>query len=225
MAAFLAGSVVRNEATVTSDLDLVIVTEHDPAAPYRRSLMRGGWPVELFVHTQASLRRFFASDIQHGTPSLPQMCAEGLIVCQSDGQADVIKAEAQALLKAGPEPLSAEQAMHMRYHISDLLEDLRGSLRPEESLFIAPLLAENCIQFHLAMNGFWQGKGKWAHRALKRVDAMLAQRLVNALQAVYCDRLTLPLITVVEELLAPHGGPLFAGYYSQAPKPAKDEGS
>lgn len=217
-AAFLAGSVIREEHTETSDLDIVIVTEQDVAAPYRRSLLRGGWPVELFVHTPASLRRFFASDAAAGTPSLPQMCAEGLIIWQQDEMADAIKQEALALLQRGPAPLSADAMLAWRYRVSDSLDDLRGSRKPEESLFIAAELAESAAGLYLAHRGHWRGHGKWLHRALRRADPLLAEKLVDALQRVYCDRLAQPLLQLVEELLAPMGGTLFDGYYSQAPR-------
>lgn len=49
-AAFLAGSVVRGEATSTSDLDIVIVGD-DIRAPYRESFHELSWPIETFVHT------------------------------------------------------------------------------------------------------------------------------------------------------------------------------
>ena len=103
-----------------------------------------------------------------------------------------------------------------------MLEDLRGSQRPEESLFIAAQLGEAAGWFHLAAARRWAGKGKWLHSYLRRQDETLAQRLVDALQAVYCDRLTQPLISLVEEILAPYGGALFDGYYSQAPREAED---
>ena len=41
-AAFLAGSVVRGDATPTSDLDIVVVTDH-PEAPFRESLYFQGY--------------------------------------------------------------------------------------------------------------------------------------------------------------------------------------
>lgn len=213
LAAFLAGSVIRQEHTSTSDLDIVIVTEADAAAPYRRSLLRGGWPIELFVHTPDSLRRFFASDCAGGTPSLPQMCAEGLIVWQLDEIAETIKAEARQILAKGPAPLGPDELLSWRYSISDLLEDLRGSQRPEESLFIAAELAESAGGFHLARLQRWRGHGKWLYRSLKKADPLLAERLVEALHRAYCDQLVQPLIQLVEETLAPAGGPLFDGYY------------
>lgn len=217
LAAFLAGSVVRQEHTATSDLDIVIVTEADSAAPYRRSVIRGGWPVELFVHTPASLQRFFAMDCADGTPSLPQMCSEGLIVLQQGDWGERLKADAAALLAAGPAPLTPEQLQQRRYQVSDLLEDLRGSQRPEESLFIAPVLVEAAVSLYLACYGHWQGHGKWLHRSLKKADPLMAERLVEALQRLYCDQLSLPLIQLVEAWLEPLGGAFFEGYYLQAP--------
>src|SRR6476659_10176637 len=77
-AAFLGGSVIRGEATPTSDLDIVIVTTSKDA-PYRESFVEFGWPIEAFVHTKDSLKDFFASDAKRRTPSLQTMCAEGIV--------------------------------------------------------------------------------------------------------------------------------------------------
>ena len=73
----LAGSVVRGEATKTSDLDLVVVYEQLESA-YRESFLWGDWPVEAFVHDIETLRYFFASDRVSGVPSLPQMVSDGI---------------------------------------------------------------------------------------------------------------------------------------------------
>lgn len=102
----LAGSVVRGQATATSDLDLVVVTKRNEA-PYRESFLAYGWRVEAFVHTWASLARFFASDAQNRIPSLPFMCAEEAAVRDRDGLASDIKTEARAMLAQGPEPPTA----------------------------------------------------------------------------------------------------------------------
>jgi hypothetical protein len=61
LAAFLGGGVLSAGRTATSDLDVVVVIA-GPPAPYRESLRWRGWPVELFVHDQASIARYFALD-------------------------------------------------------------------------------------------------------------------------------------------------------------------
>ena len=70
LAALLAGSVVRGEATSTSDLDIVIFTERDNA-PYRKSFEAYGWPIEAFVYTPSTYGDFFAGDVRRRRPSLP----------------------------------------------------------------------------------------------------------------------------------------------------------
>ena len=219
LAAFLAGSVVREEHTASSDLDIVIITLHDPAAPYRKSCVQGGWPIELFVHTPESLTRFFEMDKASRTPSLPQMVSEGIVISQQEFWAEKFKTQAESVLQAGPEALSESEIQSTRYQLSDLLEDLRGSQRPEESLFIAAELAEKAAQFYLSYHQYWNGHGKWLHRALKRANPELANSLVQALDALYQDRISHLLIQWVQAVLEPVGGTLFDGYYLRANQP------
>lgn len=210
-AAFMAGSIVRGEGTATSDIDLVVITTR-PEAPYRESLIAEGWPVEAFVHSVESVRRFFQTDAKDRRPMLPMMCAEGVILRDREGVAGQVKAEAQTLLDAGPAPLTPDERDDRRYFLTDLLDDFEGCDRPEELLYIAPELAAQAADFVLAFNGRWSTKGKWIPRSLRRYDSALAARLTTALEAVYCHGEREPLVAFVDAVLAPAGGRLFAGY-------------
>ena len=92
--AILAGSVVRGEATATSDLDIVIFDNSIPSS-YRESLIDFGWPIEIFVHNLTSYQQFFEMDYKAAKPSMPRMVAEG-IVLKDEGIIEAIKKEAQA---------------------------------------------------------------------------------------------------------------------------------
>ncbi len=210
-AAFLAGSVVRGDHTPTSDLDIVIVTGR-PEAPFRESLYFGGWPVEAFVHTPESIRRYFANDIARRRPSLPMMCVEGAILRDLDGLATQLRGEAEALLAAGPPPLTAEEIASQRYFLTDLLDDLQGAADAGERYFIAAELAQRATELVLLYHGQWAGTGKWTLRALRRYNPALADRLTAALREVYCHRRADALIAFVDGALAPVGGRLFAGF-------------
>lgn len=212
-AAFLAGSIVRGEATATSDLDLVIVTK-EVTAPYRESLYAYGWPTEVFVNTPTSYREFFASNIQRRRPSLPRMCAEGIIVRDHEGVAQRLKQEARDLLEQGPPPLSKEEITQLRYAVTDLLDDFIGSVRTGESFFIASGLAERSSELMLSYHGQWIGKGKWVLRALHAFDPQLAQRLIAALASFCQQGKKDDLITFAQEALDLVGGRLFEGYSS-----------
>src|ERR1044071_7301531 len=74
---FLAGSVMRGDATETSDLDIVVVFDSLPNA-YREAFTFGGWPVEAFVHNPETLRHFFEVNSRRGVPSLMRMVIEGV---------------------------------------------------------------------------------------------------------------------------------------------------
>lgn len=173
LGSFLAGSVVRGEETPTSDLDIVIITSGDKGAPYRESFRAFGWPIEAFIHTAESYRDFFASDAKRRRPSLPMMCAEGIILRDQDGQAIRIKEEARGLIDAGPEPLSAAETNNLRYAITDILDDLLGSQRHDESLFIAYDLAVTATELILSYHQQWLGRGKWVNAHELGIEALV----------------------------------------------------
>jgi predicted nucleotidyltransferase len=73
--AWLSGSVVLGEATPTSDLDITVLLEAGPA--HRESVRHDGWPVELFVHTEASVRAYVAKDLGRRRPTMARLVAAG----------------------------------------------------------------------------------------------------------------------------------------------------
>ncbi|HEX6922809.1 MAG TPA: nucleotidyltransferase domain-containing protein [Bacillales bacterium] len=208
--AILGGSVVRGEATVQSDLDIVVIDDQLDSS-YRESLYAYGWPVELFVHNSISYRGFFEDDVERGRPSLPNLCAEGIVI-RDDGFAPQLKKEARELLEKGPEPWTKEQILLKRYSISDLLDDLEGSSDRGEDLFTANALAYNLHEFVLRMNGCWIGGAKWIPRALKRYDGAFCNRFVEVFDHFYKTGEKKEMIAFADEILAPCGGRLFEGF-------------
>lgn len=210
-AAFLAGSVVRGDATPTSDLDMVIITQ-EIAGAYRESFTYTGWPVEAFVHTPQSIRAWFDKDAARRRPSLQMMCREGVILRDREGLAARIKAEAARRLAAGPAPLTEAEIAQFRYRLTDLHDDLSGSADAIETLFIGAELAALASEFILAYNRQWVGRGKWIPRAMQRHDPALAGELAAAMRALAQQGDPAPLIDFVAAALEPAGGRLFDGY-------------
>lgn len=219
--AFLAGSVVRGEATSTSDLDIVIITGRE-SAPYRQSFVWKEWPVEAFVHNRQSYLDFFESDRREYEPTLQRMCLEGIVLRDHDGLAAQIKAEAKRQIDTGPDPLTPEATERLRYTVTDLLDDLLGSTRSDESLLIANDLAVASARLVLLHNRRWIGTGKWLVRALRDFDPALATRLASSLRQFYVEGQKETLIAFAEAALEPVGGRLFEGYYASGKK--KDAG-
>lgn len=208
--ALLAGSVVRGEATETSDLDIVIFDSNLQSA-YRESLIEYGWNIEAFVHNLTSYKEFFKSDCERARPSLPKMVSEG-IVLKDSGILEAIKQEAKDLLAKGPEEWSVETIRIKRYFITDALDDFIGcSIRAEE-IFIANTLAELVSEFVLRTNRQWIGTSKWVIRSLRYYDEKFADLFVEAFDTFYKTGDKNKIILMVDDILQPFGGRLFQGF-------------
>ena len=215
-AALLAGSVVRGDATGTSDLDIVVF-DGSISSAYRESIDEYGWAIEVLGHNLQSYRDFFQSDCKRARPSLPRMVYEG-VVLKDTGITCGIKSEAEQLLASGPEPWPPETITIKRYRLSDALDDFVGSSREDEDLFIANTLADLVHEFFLRTHGQWIGSSKWILRALKHYDEVFANdfvnAFVNAFATFYRTGNKCEIVKLVERVLEPVGGRLFHGFSS-----------
>ncbi|MFF2449573.1 nucleotidyltransferase domain-containing protein [Neobacillus sp. NPDC058068] len=208
--ALLAGSVVRGEATETSDLDIVIF-DHTISSSYRESLIDFDWAIEAFVHNLSSYKHFFKNDVERARPSLPRMVSEGIIL-KDEGIMDSIKKEAKELLTNGPAEWSIETIELKRYFITDALDDFIGcSIRGEE-IFIANTIAELVSEFVLRTNRKWIGASKWIVRALRQYDERFANDFVEVFDHFYRTGEKKPVVELVDHVLEPFGGRLFHGF-------------
>ncbi len=202
--AILSGSVLTSRRTPGSDLDIVVLLpDNDPEAPHRDSQRWRDWPVELFVHDKASLNYYLGKDLPARRPSLHRMVATGLALT---GDAAATQAHCAEVLANGPTPLSDAEREHLRYQLTDLLDDLTHASDPAERAAIAGALWSTSASQALAFNNHWRGTGKWLLRELQDLDADLADRWI----AAYGD----PAATAAfgQHVLEQAGGPLFAGY-------------
>ncbi|RBW67556.1 nucleotidyltransferase domain-containing protein [Bacillus taeanensis] len=208
--AVLAGSVVRGEATETSDLDIVIFDDNLHES-FRESLTDFGWAIEIFVHNLTSYKQFFESDCERATPSMPRMISEG-IVLKDKGVIGLIKKEAKEILEKGPEEWSEETIKTKRYFITDALDDFIGCTNRAEEIFIANTLAELIHEFVLRTNGYWIGTSKWIVRSLKDFDKEFTEEFVEAFDFFYKTGKKNKVVQLVDKVLDPYGGRLFDGF-------------
>ncbi|MEH7583291.1 nucleotidyltransferase domain-containing protein [Priestia megaterium] len=208
--ALLAGSVVRGEATHTSDLDLVVFDD-DFTSSFRESLIEFEWAIEVFAYNLTSYQAFFKSDCKRARPSLPRMISEGIILVDN-GIVKSIKKEAKHLLEKGPEKWPEETIRLKRYFISDALDDLIGSSNKGESLFIANTLAYITHEFVLRTNAHWIGDSKWIVRSLNLYNERFSKEFVEAFDTFYKTGDKDKVIQLVDKVLEPHGGRLFEGF-------------
>lgn len=209
-AALLAGSVVRGEATTTSDLDIVIF-DKELKNPYRESFIEFEWPIEVFVHNLTSYKDYFTMDYERARPSLQKMLVEGIVV-KDEGIVEQIKKEAQQVLANGPQQWSIDTIDAKRYFITDVLDDFIGCTTIHEELFIVNKLAELISEFILRTNDKWVGTSKWVFRLLKAHDEQLALQFFEAFNFYYETKDKTQIITFVDYVLEPFGGRFFEGF-------------
>ena len=208
---FLAGSVVRGEATPTSDLDLVVVYERLPHA-YREAFVHAGWPVETFVHDPETLRYHFDSDRRRGIPSLMRMVTEGIEIPEASRFSAELRRLASELLEAGPPRWDEPELTRRRYRLSDWVDDIRHPRTPEELVASGTFLYADLADFFLLSQSLWTAHSKTIPRRLREVDAGFAERFRDAFEALFAEKRQGPVIALVEEVLKPFGGPLFEGF-------------
>lgn len=207
-AAFLGGGILSDRRTATSDLDIVVVLD-GPPAPYRESLRWRGWPAELFVQDSSRISAWFAKDVARRRPTLMRMCTDGEVLIDVDGTAAAVRAQALAVLAAGPPAVGQRELDRHRYGLTDLLDDLAGSTDPGETMLIRWHVFVETAELALLLAGAWLGSGKWLLRELRAADPALAGQLVAA-----HDQPT-RLAELAELVLARSGGRLWAGYRQQ----------
>jgi hypothetical protein len=215
---FLAGSVLRNEATKFSDLDIIVVFDHLEVA-YRESFIFDEWPVEVFVHDPATLNYFFQKvDGPTGVPSLASMVSEGADISAPSDFSNKLKDTANTLLKDGPAHWSKAELDRSRYFITDFCDDLRSPRSFHEMVGTLGLLQEALTNFHFRSQSKWSARGKTIPRRWKQEDPALADEYLSAFECALKQGDTTKVIDFSEKLLKPFGGWLFEGFKMEAPK-------
>ncbi|HEY0323484.1 MAG TPA: nucleotidyltransferase domain-containing protein [Pyrinomonadaceae bacterium] len=214
---FLAGSVLRNEATPTSDLDIVVVYEHLPNA-HRESFIFEGWPVEAFVNDPETMNYYFhESDGRQGRPVLAQMILEGQEIPAPSKFSAELKRVAAEFIEAGPPRWSEQDFRTMRYQLTDAVDDIRYPRSTEELVASASELYRLVADFYLRSQNLWSANRKTIPGRLRQVNADFAERFTGAFESLFVRKQPKPLITLVEEMLKPFGGFLFDGFRDDAP--------
>lgn len=206
VAAVAYGSPVRGEEKEHADIDLVVVGPID-GAPMRESLVFEGWPLEIHVHTAASLWSTCFDDARHRRASLPHVYANGEMLFDRDGTGGTVRARLRQLLDDGPPAIDDGELKVFRHRITDGISDLSDPRPLGEVMFSASRLVRAVAELVLASNGSWVGEGKAIHRNLAAVDEAFAEELAEAWSEVGTDPGRL--IAVADRTLEPYGGRLF----------------
>ncbi len=216
-AIFVAGSVVRGEASTYSDLDLVVIFPRVEAA-YRDSFTHRGWPVEALVHDPETIRYFFENVDRHiGRATLADMISEGHEIPGPTPLTENLKSLAGATLREGPPALTEEEVEDRRYHISELIDDIREPRSRQELIASGTLVYNELADYYFRSRRGWAGTGKAVLRRMKKEDPVFARKFSEAFDVLFGSGESGKVIDLATELLAPAGGFLFEGYRRNVP--------
>lgn len=217
-AIFWAGSTAKNQATSTSDVDLVIIFEELDHA-YREAFIYEDTPIDAFMHDPKTLSYFFDYiEAKDGRPALIQMIANGIEVLGVDNFSNEIKSLAQKAFEAGPKKWNKEEIDKERFLITDILDDIKSPKTKDEQMVSAVHLFEPLIQFYFRSQGKWSASGKSLIRLFNNDNPVLASKYTKGFNNLFKDGKTEGLESVVKEILEPFGGLLWNGFRSDAPR-------
>lgn len=219
--AWLGGSASRGQATATSDLDITVLLADTTVR--RESVTWQGWPVELFINTETSVRHFVAKDLARRRPTMARLVGAGLALLDGGGGQQLAD-ECAGVLAAGPGPISVADLEMRRYMLTDTRDDLLGEPPGAEGNAVAVTAWQQSIDLLLALGGAWTGSSKWLVRQLVELDAArgtdYAESMDVALSAALAgDRKAL--VELVSGILDEAGGPLWAGFAREAVLPGE----
>jgi hypothetical protein len=216
-AIFVAGSVVRGEASTYSDLDLVVIYPKVPVA-YRESFFYKDWPVEAFIHDPETIQYFFkVIDPAIGRATIAEMVSEGHEVPGPTPTTVRLKEIASSTLRNGPPALPEAEIQDRRYHISELIDDLREPRSRQELIAIASSVYGELADFYFRSQRGWTGSGKNLFKRMKKQDPVFSRRFSEAFDELFLTGQTQKVIEIAIEILAPVGGFLFEGYRRDVP--------
>ncbi len=210
---FWSGSVSRNAGTETSDLDLVVIFDRVSNA-YREAFVFDGWPVDVFVHDPETLQYFYEQvDGPSFIPALPQMLADGVQFPKGSDFGKSLQKDAQKFLDKGP--VVTENNLYMRrFHITDLLDDLKSVTLHHEKMGILCYLYEKLGEFYLLSNRQWIGHGKQLTKKLETFNPHMAHKFEKSF---FLSSDWQEISNLTFEILEPYGGLLWDGFKADAP--------
>jgi predicted nucleotidyltransferase len=176
----VGGSRLRSESDPHSDLDFVVVI----ARPQRKrwNFVIEGVEVETLINPPFQMRRYFDEQRNDGRGLMPHLCSTGYVVFDPQGLMAILQAEATAIWKAGPPPLSERERWQFRYHAADALRDLADveTSDSERTVFLIGLMLPMLINQHYRISGRWLSKPKRLFNDLANWDAVAASHARQA---------------------------------------------
>jgi hypothetical protein len=187
LAIIAAGSILRGEGDIYSDIDMYILFEGN----YRQLVHKrfNGIAFQLFCNPLQRIPRYFTEERANvdGGPSTAHMLATGYVILDRDPRIAEIQQQAREVLHLPPNPNPSVLEL-LRYHAVDGLEnvlDLRER-DPDMALLTMGNVLPQMLNYYFAKNGKYIPRHKDALKRIREDDPELAA-LIHLLFAAQDD--------------------------------------
>ncbi|HEY3365813.1 MAG TPA: nucleotidyltransferase domain-containing protein [Symbiobacteriaceae bacterium] len=194
------GSALTGTAGPTSDLDLYVIVKGEKEGTQISLRRYSGVPAEVHRASPRGWRKLMES----GRPAVINAFATGQSLLDKSGKLAELSAMARKLVEAGPPALTQEAVDRWRFRLTDLADDLEDVAgQPANERLLGAMLVSLSLEAYCELNRIWGEQPKRRLAYVERYDPDLG-RMARAFFAGDLDRHLAQ--TVVDRVLAPHGG-------------------
>lgn len=175
-----AGSVIRGEGDLTSDIDLYVIFEGD----YRQLEHKffNGVPCQLFCNPTQRMSQYFIEErgrLNNG-PTTAHMMANGIVILDRDARIEQIREEAKVALQLPPKP-NEDLLQLMRYHAVSSLENMLDVCQSDPDMAMLEICnaLPNMLNYYFLKQGQYIPRHKDTLKQLRHHDPDLAQLVHN----------------------------------------------
>lgn len=170
----VAGTIIRGNASPSSDLDLYVL--HEARERQRVQRFFAGVPAEIFVNPPDQVERYFEGEKQGGRLVQAHMVGTGFVLYEEGTAVSRLRELAAAALASTPEP-PPDFLTRLRYAVATWLEDAEdvAGADPELCALLLWRAVESAVEYRFWAAGRWQPRYKDTLTALEAVDPGLAE--------------------------------------------------
>jgi len=171
-----AGSVMRGEGDLTSDIDLYVIFEGN----YRQLEHKffNGVPCQLFCNPTQMMPRYFDEErgrLNNG-PTTAHMMTSGIVILDRDPRIEQIRADAKKALDLPPNP-NEDMLQLVRYHAVSALENMLDVCESDSDMAMLEICnaLPNMLHYYFLKQGQYIPRHKDTIKQIRQHDPELAQ--------------------------------------------------
>jgi hypothetical protein len=198
IAAGIAGSSINGIKTITSDIDIIILSSfnseiHNETFEYADQLFH------ILILPYLDLNKVISSDYFNRTGIFIRILTHCKIIRDTNNCLLHLSHAANRLFAIGPPEINIRDFIKSRNAAIDYLDDLRGGLSFSQAIFVISKMIPLITDLNIAWHRKWGCGGKHCSAILEEVDSVFHSKLILGLKIFYSNNNSEYLIRVLME--------------------------